>query len=252
MPHPGAVAAASPCICKISARSELRCAALTSARSRHGPRHPGRGRARIPPSWTTGARVRHPEVLGRPPLFHRAHCALYHDTNLILSASRSKTSARQSSWTEISPCIVPSPWPSTPSRWAPASRHAAPRSNRTPARLTTDRIQLANGRSMPQIHLGVYLTDGRECTQAVLWALEVRTPHSPLLPRNPPSAFSPASSWPCGRHAILSARRPAMAHAYSPRWGADENLAGGSWLARMLAPAYSLLPNHRPEKPQFP
>ncbi|KAF4546373.1 putative aldo keto reductase protein [Lasiodiplodia theobromae] len=41
-----------------------------------------------------------------------------------------------------------------------------------PARLTTARVQLANGLSMPQIHLGVYLTDGRECYQAVLWALE--------------------------------------------------------------------------------
>ncbi|GME37800.1 putative aldo keto reductase protein, partial [Neofusicoccum parvum] len=31
---------------------------------------------------------------------------------------------------------------------------------------------LANGLSMPQIHLGVYLTQGKECSQAVLWALE--------------------------------------------------------------------------------
>lgn len=59
-----------------------------------------------------------------------------------------------------------------------------------PARLTTARVQLANGLSMPQIHLGVYLTDGRECYQAVLWALEVRTLH--LL--NCPATFRPASS----------------------------------------------------------
>lgn len=36
----------------------------------------------------------------------------------------------------------------------------------------TSRIKLANGLSMPQIHLGVYLTDGKECSQAVLWALQ--------------------------------------------------------------------------------
>ncbi|KAB2578986.1 putative oxidoreductase C2F3.05c [Lasiodiplodia hormozganensis] len=36
----------------------------------------------------------------------------------------------------------------------------------------SSRLKLANGLSMPQIHLGVYLTDGRECYQAVLWALE--------------------------------------------------------------------------------
>ncbi|EOD47918.1 putative aldo keto reductase protein [Neofusicoccum parvum UCRNP2] len=32
--------------------------------------------------------------------------------------------------------------------------------------------RLANDLSMPQIHLGVYLTQGKECSQAVLWALE--------------------------------------------------------------------------------
>lgn len=34
------------------------------------------------------------------------------------------------------------------------------------------RIKLANGLSMPRIHLGVYLTSGRETYQAVRWALE--------------------------------------------------------------------------------
>lgn len=34
------------------------------------------------------------------------------------------------------------------------------------------RIKLANGLSMPQIHLGVYLTQGHETSQAVRWALE--------------------------------------------------------------------------------
>lgn len=33
--------------------------------------------------------------------------------------------------------------------------------------------QLANGRTMPQIHLGVYLTSGKETVNAVKWALEV-------------------------------------------------------------------------------
>jgi hypothetical protein len=33
--------------------------------------------------------------------------------------------------------------------------------------------QLANGLSMPTIHLGVYLTSGKETYQAVRWALEV-------------------------------------------------------------------------------
>ena len=37
-----------------------------------------------------------------------------------------------------------------------------------------DSTQLANGLSMPQIHLGVYLTQGHETSQAVRWALEVR------------------------------------------------------------------------------
>lgn len=36
-----------------------------------------------------------------------------------------------------------------------------------------DHLQLANGLSMPTIHLGVYLTSGRETYQAVRWALEV-------------------------------------------------------------------------------
>lgn len=43
-----------------------------------------------------------------------------------------------------------------------------------------------------------------------------------------------------------------MAHAYDLDEGADENLAGGSWLVRMLAPAYLLPPNHCPEKLQSP
>lgn len=34
-------------------------------------------------------------------------------------------------------------------------------------------LQLANGRTMPQIHLGVYLTSGHETVNAVRWALEV-------------------------------------------------------------------------------
>lgn len=34
------------------------------------------------------------------------------------------------------------------------------------------RIKLANGQSMPQIHLGVYLTSGNETVNAVKWALE--------------------------------------------------------------------------------
>ena len=32
---------------------------------------------------------------------------------------------------------------------------------------------MANGLSMPQIHLGVYLTSGQETVDAVKWALEV-------------------------------------------------------------------------------
>lgn len=36
-----------------------------------------------------------------------------------------------------------------------------------------DHLQLANGLSMPTIHLGVYLTSGKETYQAVRWALEV-------------------------------------------------------------------------------
>lgn len=36
-----------------------------------------------------------------------------------------------------------------------------------------DHPQLANGLSMPTIHLGVYLTSGKETYQAVRWALEV-------------------------------------------------------------------------------
>ena len=36
--------------------------------------------------------------------------------------------------------------------------------------------QLSNGLSMPCIHLGVYLTSGRETTDAVRWALEVGSP----------------------------------------------------------------------------
>lgn len=36
------------------------------------------------------------------------------------------------------------------------------------------RVKLSNGISMPQIHLGLYLTSGNETLQAVLWALEVR------------------------------------------------------------------------------
>lgn len=35
------------------------------------------------------------------------------------------------------------------------------------------RVKLANGMTMPQIHLGLYLTSGNETSQAVLWALEV-------------------------------------------------------------------------------
>ncbi|KAL8667141.1 MAG: hypothetical protein Q9168_007336 [Polycauliona sp. 1 TL-2023] len=37
----------------------------------------------------------------------------------------------------------------------------------------TSRIKLANGLSMPKIHLGVYLTSGKETSNAVHWALEV-------------------------------------------------------------------------------
>ncbi|KAL8725007.1 MAG: hypothetical protein Q9166_007630 [cf. Caloplaca sp. 2 TL-2023] len=36
----------------------------------------------------------------------------------------------------------------------------------------TSRIKLANGFSMPRIHLGVYLTSGQETSNAVQWALE--------------------------------------------------------------------------------
>ncbi|KAF2004846.1 Aldo/keto reductase, partial [Amniculicola lignicola CBS 123094] len=36
-------------------------------------------------------------------------------------------------------------------------------------------LQLSNGLSMPQIHLGVYLTSGHETYQAVRWALETWT-----------------------------------------------------------------------------
>lgn len=39
---------------------------------------------------------------------------------------------------------------------------------------TAEVFQLANGLSMPQIHLGVYLTSGNETANAVKWALEVR------------------------------------------------------------------------------
>lgn len=35
------------------------------------------------------------------------------------------------------------------------------------------RVKLANGISMPQVHLGLYLTSGKETSQAVRWALEV-------------------------------------------------------------------------------
>lgn len=35
------------------------------------------------------------------------------------------------------------------------------------------RTKLYNGLSMPSIHLGVYLTSGKETYQAVRWALEV-------------------------------------------------------------------------------
>lgn len=38
-------------------------------------------------------------------------------------------------------------------------------------------MQLANGLSMPQIHLGVYLTSGQETVNAVKWALEVAKDH---------------------------------------------------------------------------
>jgi diketogulonate reductase-like aldo/keto reductase len=41
------------------------------------------------------------------------------------------------------------------------------------ARSLTDDLQLANGLSMPTIHLGVYMTSGKETYQAVRWALEV-------------------------------------------------------------------------------
>lgn len=37
-------------------------------------------------------------------------------------------------------------------------------------------LQLANGLSMPAIHLGVYLTSSTETYQAVRWALEVCLP----------------------------------------------------------------------------
>ena len=40
--------------------------------------------------------------------------------------------------------------------------------------ITDGTRQLANGLSMPQIHLGVYLTSGKETTNAVQWALEAR------------------------------------------------------------------------------
>ncbi|KAF9630513.1 hypothetical protein BFW01_g1075 [Lasiodiplodia theobromae] len=101
---PGAVAAASPCICEISARSELRYAALTTARAAPAaattrpPRWIAAVRFRAhPPSWD-GALARHPRNAWPPASSsHRIHSALYHDTNLILRASRSKTSARQSS-----------------------------------------------------------------------------------------------------------------------------------------------------------
>jgi hypothetical protein len=44
----------------------------------------------------------------------------------------------------------------------------------TQQRARIDRpLQLANGLTMPTIHLGVYLTSGKETYQAVRWALEV-------------------------------------------------------------------------------
>lgn len=39
---------------------------------------------------------------------------------------------------------------------------------------TDVRDQLPNGRSMPRIHLGVYMTSGNETVRAVRWALEVQ------------------------------------------------------------------------------
>ena len=42
-------------------------------------------------------------------------------------------------------------------------------------------LQLANGLSMPQIHLGVYLTSGQETVNAVKWALEVGFAHTKFL-----------------------------------------------------------------------
>jgi diketogulonate reductase-like aldo/keto reductase len=36
----------------------------------------------------------------------------------------------------------------------------------------SSRVKLANGLSIPQIHLGVYLTSGQETVQAVRWALD--------------------------------------------------------------------------------
>lgn len=96
------------------------------------------------------------------PLFDCSPQVLYHDTN-------SKPSARQSAPFEISPCIL--------SRYhgplAELAHQRKPLPPLPPARLTVIRYQLANGLSMPRIHLGVYLTQGKECHQAVQWALEV-------------------------------------------------------------------------------
>lgn len=40
-------------------------------------------------------------------------------------------------------------------------------------------LQLNNGLTMPQIHLGVYLMSGKEAHNAVGWALDVRS-HTPI------------------------------------------------------------------------
>ena len=56
--------------------------------------------------------------------------------------------------------------------WSRAIRSATSASRRSGV-LEIDNSQLANGLSMPTIHLGVYQTSGKETSQAIRWALEV-------------------------------------------------------------------------------
>ena len=56
-------------------------------------------------------------------------------------------------------------------------------------------LQLANGLSMPTIHLGVYLTSGTETYQAVRWALEVCLPNPNRCQQSPCGMCSLTSGW---------------------------------------------------------